>query len=61
MKAGENLLNQNDALMRERDETRRWILEIGTLLNVISIGTGESVKEEWAIFRNDILEAIKAL
>lgn len=61
MEASKNLLNHNDSLMEERDETRKWILEIANYLKVEPDDGEKSVREDWARFREKILKAVKAL
>ncbi len=61
MQAGERLLTQNDNLREERDETRKWTLEIARYLKVEPDEAEKSVQGDWVLFRKKILEAIKVL
>jgi hypothetical protein len=60
LQAGMNLMTLNDDLMSERDEIRDWLIQLGGMVGVDPKSGGETVRENWALFRNDIFEKIKA-
>lgn len=59
LKAAGNLISHNDDLIEERESTRKWILEVASLLNISphTDGTG-TVCEEWAKLRMKISEKL---
>lgn len=61
-KSGTILMEQNDDLIAEREEVRKWITEVGLLLEVIPRSIEDiSVVDSWTEYRKDIMIELKRL
>ena len=52
------ILEQNDELMNERDEVRKWTLEISDKLG-LEPRPADTALESWRQLRHDVLEKLK--
>jgi hypothetical protein len=54
------LLDQNDRLVEERDDTRAWILEVANLLQVnTNRFRSKDIAGQWKELRKRILKSLK--
>jgi len=61
-KSGIMLLEQNDSLIEEREAIRKWLLELGTLLDIVPKSTDDiSVADSWVEYRKDIMIELRRL